>query len=200
MARDPSALRRKVLDASIALVAEQGVRAVSFREVARRAGVSHQTPYHHFGDHRGILRAIAREGFAALSKAMRDASTAAGHDPVDGLTAAGIAYVTFARDHLGHFRVMFQRALVDVHDPDAPMPEAEATYATVVRLCTEAHEAGHGRGLSVETLTATAWSLVHGLATLMTEGVLARKHDATGPASDLLIDEVVRGLGRLLRS
>ncbi len=50
MPTEPLDARRRILDASIALVAEQGVRAVSFREVARRAGVSHQTPHHHLLD------------------------------------------------------------------------------------------------------------------------------------------------------
>ena len=68
--------RKAILDATLELVAEQGVRAVSFREVARRAGVSHQTPYHHFGDHLGILRAIAAEGFETLNAAMDAAARA----------------------------------------------------------------------------------------------------------------------------
>ena len=55
-------LRRKVLKASLALIEAGGLDRLSMREVARQAGVSHQAPYHHFGDREAILAAIATEG------------------------------------------------------------------------------------------------------------------------------------------
>jgi AcrR family transcriptional regulator len=182
----PHDSRRRVLDASLALVAASGVRAMSFREVARLAGVSHQTPYHHFGSAQGILRAIAEEGFSSLTAEMAGAAEAAGPDPLDGLTAAGVAYVAFATAHPGHFRVMFQRP-VDGAEP--PLPEAAATFATLERLVAAAHAPGHGAGVPVNVLVGLCWAVVHGIAALRTEG-----HGP--PVADA---EVVRGLGRLLR-
>ena len=189
-------VRRRVLEASVALDAEQGVRAVSFREVARRAGVSHQAPYHHFGNHHGILRAIAAEGFTALTAAMTAAAAATPGDPKKGLHAAGVAYVTFALEHVGHFRVMFQRPAPEGAAPDA-LPEADATYPTLVRLCTEAHRAGIGRGLSVPVMSHLAWSTVHGLAMLLIEGLIQKKvilDEAT------MVRQVVGGLTKLLEA
>ncbi len=187
-------MRRRVLDASLALVAEHGVRAVSFREVARRAGVSHQAPYHHFGNTQGILHAIAQEGFAALTAAMARAAAAAGPDPRKALTSAGIAYVTFARSHVGHFRVMFQRTLVELHDGDAPVPEGAQTYALLVELCAAAHRAGHGRGLSIDAISHLAWSTVHGLAMLLIERTLQVK----AGDDEAVVARVVGTLARLL--
>ncbi len=183
-------LRRKILDASIALVAEQGVRQVSFREVARRAGVSHQAPYHHFGNHQGILRAIAKEGFQRLADDMQGAAGASGGDATASLTAAGHAYVRFARDHAGHFRVMFQQALVDVHDPVEPLEEAACTKDTLVGLAAAAAE---DAGLPPDTLSHLCWCTVHGLATLLVEGVLAPEDD------EALARQVVAGMEQLLR-
>ncbi|MDX1450429.1 MAG: TetR/AcrR family transcriptional regulator, partial [Acidimicrobiia bacterium] len=164
-----SDVRRKILDASIDLVAEQGVRAVSFREAARRAGVSHQAPYHHFGDHRGILAEIAREGFAALADAMTEAA-AAQDDPLEGLAEAGVAYVEFATAHVGHFRVMFQQPADS--DGSVASPEAERTQDVLVRLTAQAVHAGFGRGLAPDVLAPLCWSTVHGLATLLVERLL----------------------------
>jgi len=192
-------LRRRILDASVDLVEEQGVRAVSFREVARRAGVSHQAPYHHFGNHHGILRAIAKEGFAGLCKAMNDAGEEAGPDPMDALTAAGVAYVNFARGHAGHFRVMFQQALVDVRDEEDPIEEAEATHGTLLRMAREAHDAGYGRHLSADGLAHLCWSTVHGISVLLVEGVLASKTPMDEAAEAMLVDQVVEGLSALLK-
>jgi AcrR family transcriptional regulator len=168
MPKEPLDARRRILDASIALVAEQGVRAVSFREVARRAGVSHQTPYHHFGDHVGILREVAREGFVSLADAMQSAADRAGDDPYKALHEAGVAYVKFARTNVGHFRVMFQGPLI-VSEEQPPLEEGERTFETLVRLVTAAHKAGAGRGLSVEAISRLAWSTVHGLSLLLIE-------------------------------
>lgn len=180
------------------MVAEEGVRAVSFREVARRANVSHQAPYHHFGNYQGILRAVAREGFEALADAMSEAG-ARERDSLAALTQAGLAYVTFAREHVGHFRVMFQKTLVDVHD-DEVSPEAERTHATLVRLASAAVEDGHGGGLEAEVVAQMCWSLVHGLATLMVEGVLARKQPLTPEQEAEWSRQVIAGLAHVLRA
>jgi AcrR family transcriptional regulator len=190
-------LHRRILDASLALIAEQGVRAVSFREVARRAGVSHQAPYHHFKNHHGILQAIAREGFAALTAAMREAAAAAGGDPLDALHAAGVAYVLFARDHVGHFRVMFQGSLMDIHEAVELMPEVEQTHATLVELASAAVKAGHGAGLSEAEVSSLCWSTVHGLANLLVEGTL-RSKGVREEDHEALARTVVGALRRLL--
>lgn len=195
-----SELRQKILDASVALVEEQGVRAVSFREVARRAGVSHQAPYHHFGNHHGILRAIAQEGFRGLGEAMNAAADDAGDDPLDALTASGIAYVDFARSHAGHFRVMFQHALVDIRDEDDPLEEAEYTHGTLLRLAHAAHADGYGRHLTADGLAHVCWSTVHGIAALLVEGVLATKSPTAEPNEEMLVNQVLRGLSSLLRA
>jgi AcrR family transcriptional regulator len=193
-----SDLKRKILDASVELVAERGVRGVSFREVARRAGVSHQAPYHEFENHLGIMRAIAREGFATLADAME--TGARGREPLDALIAAGVAYVRFAQSHLGHFRVMFERTLVDVHDPRDPMPEGERTYGVLVGLSQSAVEAGYGRGLGTPEVAGVCWSVVHGVATLLVEGVLVAKAHVTNVDDEFEIAaQVVKALGHLLR-
>jgi AcrR family transcriptional regulator len=64
-------LRRTVLDAAVAISAVSGPDAISMREVAREAGVSHQAPYHHFTDRSGIFAAICEEGFRQLSEDLK---------------------------------------------------------------------------------------------------------------------------------
>jgi len=183
--------RRHILDASAELVAERGVRGVSFREVARRAGVSHQAPYHHFGDHTGILRALAVEGFADLSASM--ASAAGAHrDPLDRIEAAGHAYVAFAVRRTGHFRVMFDKELVALDDPEHPVDEARRTFGVLAGLCEELAAAGLGGGLPAHLLTMVCWAHVHGLAQLKVEGLMDRKEGASEPGP------IVRALRRLL--
>ncbi|MEL6195672.1 MAG: TetR/AcrR family transcriptional regulator [Myxococcota bacterium] len=193
-------LRRRIIDASVTLVDEKGVRSISFREVARRAGVSHQAPYHHFGNVHGILRAIAEEGFSALAKAMRSAADGAGDDPIERMTKAGRAYVAFAHSNTGHFRVMFQQALVDIHDEHQPLREAGDAYQTLTELATAVCESGLAKETSVDELVRLAWSAVHGVSVLLVEGVLGRKTPATEDELASIAASVADHIGRLLRS
>ena len=191
--------RRKILDASVALVEERGVRAVSFREVARLAGVSHQAPYHHFGNYQGILRAIAKEGFNQLAAAMQAAAHDADEDPLEQLCAAGIAYVTFAREHAGHFRVMFQQTLVDVHDDEEPVGEAGDAHETLLAIAEAAQAGGYCPDMTRDELANLAWSCAHGVATLLVEGVLAKKVPMNEEVESTISQGVVDGLTQLLR-
>lgn len=194
-----SDIHRKILDTTVELIADQGVRNISFREVARRAGVSHQAPYHHFGNLQGILRAVTREGFASLRTSMRDAVAAVGDDPNEQLIALGINYVTFATSHIGHFLVMFEASLVDLQDPGDPIAEADECFTFFARTTERAWLAGYGRSINdPDTLVQLCWSTVHGLSQLIIQQVLQKKMAFTPTMQDALIKRVINALGILL--
>src|SRR5918994_6522359 len=106
-------LRRALLDAALETIAGDGVAALSLRALARRVGVSHAAPAHHFGDRTGLLTAIATEGYDGLA-----AATAATWAETASFLEVGVAYVRFAVSQPGHFAVMFRPDLVDPMDPD----------------------------------------------------------------------------------
>ena len=107
-------LRRALLAAVDEIVQELGVEGLSLRECARRAGVSHGAPAHHFGDKRGMLTEYATDGFEKLL-----GSIAVEYDKVDPedtkgkLKAVGKGYVAFALAHRAQFKVMFRSELLD---------------------------------------------------------------------------------------
>jgi len=109
----PNALRAAAAD----LIAERGLGGFSLREVARRAGVSHAAPAHHFGDTTGLLTSLAIQGFAYLGDSLVAAAEGI-DDPVERLVAVGRAYVRVATVHPGHCQVMFRTDVVDVDDPE----------------------------------------------------------------------------------
>src|SRR5215813_14824209 len=67
-------LREALLESAIVLIAEVGPAGFKLRELARRAGVSHNAPYRHFRDRDALMAAVAKQGFRELTRAMRRAS------------------------------------------------------------------------------------------------------------------------------
>src|SRR5262245_36076534 len=106
--RKTTDLRQKVLDASLALIEEGGLDRLSMREVARKAGVSHQAPYHYFADREAILAGIASEGFGMLGHELSRSLDKHVASQKGALEAATRTYVDFALRHPGYFRVMFR--------------------------------------------------------------------------------------------
>ncbi len=155
----PNALRRAATD----VIGERGLGGFSLREVARRAGVSHTAPAHHFGDVRGLLTSIAEEGFVLLHDAS-EAAVAAVDDPVERLAALGEAYVGMARSHPAHCEVMFRTDLVDENDAGVLTCGLEA-YGVLERTVQQLIEAEQ---LDVELDDAAwlCWSAVQGLVVL----------------------------------
>lgn len=164
----PENLRRTILDASLGLIATEGLEGFSMREVARRAGVSHQAPYHHFPDREAIMAAIVAEGFQRL----RDDSRAAlegVEDPFDRLVASGRAYIDFALSHPAHFKLMFRSEHVREDRHDEARACAQGAFDVLVSV---GGEVAARNGRRPEAVVMLAWSTAHGLATLMLEGKL----------------------------
>lgn len=163
-------LRRRILDTSRALLEEQGVAGLSLREVARRAGVTHQAPYHHFADRESILAELVTEGFDALADRLARANDrfAAGRHAT--VLASGLAYVGFAMEHPGVFRIMFRPDLCDAQRFPALQQAGQRAYGELLRLVGLLHP-----GRPPETLATVYWAQVHGLAGLMVDSELAQR-------------------------
>lgn len=157
-------LRRAVLTAALEVIADQGPAAVSLRELARRAGVSHAAPAHHFGDKAGLLTAIATEGQELLAAALAD--TAPG--PESGLAELGVSYVRFAVDHPAHFEVMYRTDLLRNDDPALTAARARAGELLAAGVAAELGPDQHPAVLADAALAA--WSVAHGFATLFHAG------------------------------
>lgn len=154
-------LRRAVLAAAVEAITEHGPAAISLRDLARRVGVSHAGPVHHFKDKAGLLTALAAEGFGLLADAL-----VAARDGGADFAGIGVAYVRFAVDHRAHFEVMFRPELY--HADDEPVRAAQERAREVLV------GGARGTGADPEAAGIAAWSLVHGFATLWNTGALSR--------------------------
>jgi AcrR family transcriptional regulator len=157
-------LRASLLAAAADEIGVTGATGLSLRALARRAGVSHAAPAHHFGDKRGLFTALAAEGFRLLH-----GRTRAALDRPDALVVAGQRYVEFALDHPAHFLVMWDTSLVDQSDEELGRERAVAFEVLYQALRT-----GTGVVDEAEVVAqgAAAWAVVHGIATLWLSGNL----------------------------
>lgn len=185
-------LRDALLDAVGQTLAEKGTAGLSLREAARRAGVSHGAPAHHFGDKLGMLTAFSARGFERFGSRLRAAADGA-RSPSEKLVAAGVEYVRFAVEERAYFEVMFRN---DLHDATDPHFEAtsQAAFSVLMELASEL--TGYGQATDDALRTAIrAWSTAHGLATLWLDGTLGHfwNDDIYELAARVFTDELAGG-------
>lgn len=163
-------LRGALLQASLELLRDPASGAFTLREIARRAGVSHNAPYRHFRDKDDLLAAIAQEGFERLTAAIQSAA-GKGQTPFEQLQSAGIAYVEFAQAQPEHFSVMFSIDLKGHHHSSA-QAAAEKCFGELVKLVAASRQAPSFKNVLPETAALVAWTQVHGIAVLALRGQL----------------------------
>jgi AcrR family transcriptional regulator len=188
-------LRRALVVAALKLVEQGGASAVTLREVARMAGVSHQAPYRHFPDRAALLAVVAEEGFRALHTELVEATRAAPNPPA-ALRAFGVTYVLFAVAHPAHFRVMNSAEASSSENP-ALVAASDAVFVALTQHIAEARGDSPGAQSTLEYALA-GWSTVHGLASLLVEGQLRRRPYSTKSPEELAnmaLDTLRRGIG-----
>jgi AcrR family transcriptional regulator len=157
-------LKQALFNAALALISEVGPQAFTLREVARRAGVSHNAPYRHFRDKDELLALVAVQGFERLIAAMKR-SAARGSTAEERFRLCGRGYVSFALRWPQHFRVMFDLPSGRDKYPEHAKAGDEA-FATLLAFVVECQEAGVLSRGNPEPLAFMAWSMVHGIAKL----------------------------------
>jgi AcrR family transcriptional regulator len=177
-------LRQEMIDAAAAALAEVGAEHVSLRDVARRCGVSHAAPAHHFGDKAGMLTAVAVQGFEIFTQYLSAAVDGAG-SPLDALPANARAYVEFSDLYPGHFEIMFRPALLDTSDA-AYQDAGDKAFRLLRDLVAACQQHGWHPDADTTELTASTWALFHGLALLRRQGSLTPHLPDTSPGA--LID------------
>jgi AcrR family transcriptional regulator len=155
-------LRAELLSHARLLLDEGGPEAVTLRETARRAGVSATATYRHFRDKASLLAALATEGFVQFSESL--IASAQGERPYAGM---GRAYVQFALDRPGLFRLMF-----------SPLFRSRATYPDMEAAAAKAFGLLQGAAVSMAWTPGlppapalSLWAEAHGLAHLMLDDV-----------------------------
>ncbi len=169
-------LRQTLLEAAVALIGKAGPRGFTLREVARRAGVSHNAPYRHFPAKDDLLAAVASEGFDRLTALMKK-SSAPGKTALERLQLCGCSYVEFALRWPHHFLVMFDLPKSSLGRRKVE-PAGKNAFDVLMGCITAAQQSGDLPAGDPLPQALTAWSLVHGIAKLAVSGNLPLSHRA----------------------
>jgi len=168
MSEPEAGLRGRLVDVGVELVAQEGAQALTLREIARRAGVSHGAPRRYFSTHLELLSAIARRGFAELGERAKSAlglgdGTAS---PRAQLTALGRVYLEFALDNPGMYELMFRHDLLEsghlgLRDTSLPL------FGVLVDMVGRARP-----DVDARLVAGALWANLHGVAQLWRWGSL----------------------------
>jgi AcrR family transcriptional regulator len=160
-------LKPALIGAARDLLALDGPDAMSLRDVARRVGVSATATYRHFADKDHLLAVAAAEGYRELAERLRGA-----YEKPAGFSGLGMAYIEFAQENPGMFRLMFGPLRRDLkRHPELSEAAADA-FAVMVDA---ARRFGGAGDEDVESMAYAAWSFSHGLARLVLDDVIPRE-------------------------
>ncbi|MGW1212529.1 TetR/AcrR family transcriptional regulator [Streptomyces sp. NPDC002499] len=159
-------LRARLVDVGMELAAQEGVQALTLREIARRAGVSHGAPRRYFPTHLELLSAIARRGFADLAERASAAVGDGSGSAREQLAALAGAYLEFAQDSRGMYELMFRHDLLEsghlgLRDTSLPL------FGRLVELVGAARPDADAR-----LVAGALWANLHGVAQLWNWGSL----------------------------
>jgi AcrR family transcriptional regulator len=185
-------LRSALITAAERLLIDQGNWTFTLREVARAAGVSHNAPYNHFADKRALLDTLAIRAFHELRASLKSAiALAQDTDAATKIEAAAVSYVLFAVDQPARFRLMFSAELAQSKSSDLEVATA-ASFDELKGLITAGVANGELCSDPFGTHALSAWSLVHGLSSLILDRRAAMDADRAATA------DLARVAGRTL--
>jgi AcrR family transcriptional regulator len=178
-------LREALVDAALALIAEQGAEGVTLAEVARMAGVSTAAPYRHFRDRDALMVEVAKRGFDRFADTLHAAIADDDDKPIESLNRIGRAYLQFARTEPALYSAMFEGQITPTMDGGLSIA-AERAFGALQDICQQLHD-----DLPKETrapalmMALHIWALSHGIASLFARGDRGRRPIPV-PAEDLL--------------
>ncbi len=180
--------RRVILDATEALIVEDGIEEFSIRKLAARCGFSAPTVYHHFGDKDGLIDALLQERFERLLRGVRRVPT--GQDPVENLRQMCHAFLRFGLSNPRFYRLMMTAG---PDGADRVTPAAEESRDLLEAPWRDLAAAGRLRDGDVEAAKQSLWALCHGLIALR---IGRPNHPWSDNQIEVGLDSMLRGLVR----
>ena len=180
--------RRAILDATEALLLEDGGDEFSIRRLATRCGYSPPTIYHYFGDKDGLIDALLDERFQQLVELVRHVEPEA--DPVEHLRALSRAFVEFGVRNPTFYRLLMPARRGGQRRVPAAEEARDIMQAPLLQLAAQGRLATR----DVATAQQAAWAMLHGLTSLqILRPDEAWSKDLNEHAIDVLLSGMLEG-------
>lgn len=176
-------LRERLLDEAVHIVGEHGVSALSVRDAARAADTSTSAVYSLFGNKEGLTRGVLIRAFDSFATAQESgvAVDAAAH-----LSTLGVHYVAWALEHPRLYELMFGQTLAGITSTAETEAASARAIAPLRQGVQSAIESGLFRPADVDTIVASLWSQVHGMAMLLLSGRFPAGADPVAAATAVI--------------
>ncbi len=182
-------LRQALIEAADLTLAAEGVEGLSLRKVAQRAKVSPTALYSHFKDKRELLAQLATQGFEKLSASMESSARDSGNggdSQVYDLAGLARGYVRFSMQNTALFQLMFGREVGNLLDFPALVAAGANSYS-IMSECVARQVKLSGSQTSPAVAATAAWSVVHGLATLINDGRVSPETCGVNSYEDMIM-------------
>lgn len=191
-------LREALLEASLEILDESGVDAITIREVARRTGVSHAAPVNHFKDREALLTEVAVGLYSDLWQSISDGMEKRSAGGFERVEAFAFALIDYGLTTPNRYRMLWRRDLINTKDPRM-IEVSDGLYGRLIR---EISAARKSEEFDDHTFAIGLWSMAHGYVSLRLEGNFEAASDTlTGETrQEAIIRAFVRSLGVPARS
>lgn len=182
-------LRKALLEAAEHELKEKGPDKFSLRGVAKRAGVSHAAPAHHFNDVDGLLTALTAISFERFTQHMNAYSERADNDADARLIAIGLAYIDYASKNQALFDMQFTSSRINHCAPEMEQATPQA-YTCLVQHIQASLQKRNKDLQDNPDIANSYWALCHGLATLFSRQS-TEKIEMSGPDKDQRLMQIL---------
>lgn len=192
-------LKRALIEKAIEIIKEEGVAGLSLRKAARKVGVSHAAPAHHFGDLVGLLSAISEEGFGLLLQKMnRVMDDIVYSDSMARLRDICLTYINFALEHTYYFKVMYSSRLAEKSVGGELDKCNRKVYRCLADCVADCRDYGQVETDDPLKMALFVWTTIHGYATLAVDGQISNREfqSPDGRTAEMVADMACMALRR----
>lgn len=162
-------LASRLVDQAGRILSTEGAAALTLRRLAEAVGISTMPVYTLFGDKRGLLTAMYRDGYLRLGAALRAAAEGT-DDPLQALVELGHTYRATALANAHLYDLMFGRPAPAFRPGPDAQEVADATFRPLVDAVQRCLDAGQLSGGEAERIAFHLWSVSHGMVSLELAG------------------------------
>jgi len=191
-------LRAALIDSALEVIGELGPQAMTIREVARRAGVSHAAPYRHFTDKDALILAVVERGFQLMDETMQAARATAGEDLLAQFAASGEAYFDFAFRYPAYYRVMFSGDLLNSTGSESLRHTSDPSFSQMQQDLRACQAMGILREGDPLLQAISIVSTIHGFVSLVNDnriGDLLGEERTLEQVKEFVMTSIFEGLG-----